>query len=159
MADAATEPKNEDAQAALRLQLRKLLADDADLKIIALVEPQMADRARTVAEEFGGRLEVVEGDSDGLEVGATVVVGVIVVTVGWPLPPVTVTVSGDGGRGAGVRRPRVRVAPRCARRAAAGASAGLEGPAMPCFSEPLPGMCRHADTVPTRAGGRLSGVK
>lgn len=41
---------------------RKLLADDADLKIIALVEPKMADRARTVAEEFGGRLEVVEGD-------------------------------------------------------------------------------------------------
>ena len=41
---------------------RKLLADDADLKIIALVEPQMADRARTVAEEFGGRLEVIEGD-------------------------------------------------------------------------------------------------
>jgi len=31
VADAATEPKNEDAQAALRLQLRKLLADDDEL--------------------------------------------------------------------------------------------------------------------------------
>jgi thioester reductase-like protein len=41
---------------------RKLLADDAELKIFALVEPRMADRARVVAEEFGGRLEVIEGD-------------------------------------------------------------------------------------------------
>ncbi len=41
---------------------RKLLADDPDLKIIALVEPKMAERARAVAEEFGGRLVVEEGD-------------------------------------------------------------------------------------------------
>lgn len=41
---------------------RKLLADDPDLQIVALVEPRMAGRARDVAEEFGGRLEVLEGD-------------------------------------------------------------------------------------------------
>lgn len=41
---------------------RKLLADDPQLTIKALVEPRMADRARVVAEEFGGRLEVIEGD-------------------------------------------------------------------------------------------------
>lgn len=41
---------------------RKLLADDADLKMVALVEPRMADRAREVAAEFGGRVEVIEGD-------------------------------------------------------------------------------------------------
>lgn len=41
---------------------RKLLADDADLRIVALVEPRMVGRAREVAEEFGGRVEVVEGD-------------------------------------------------------------------------------------------------
>ncbi|MBO9532312.1 MAG: SDR family oxidoreductase [Solirubrobacteraceae bacterium] len=41
---------------------RKLLADDPELKILALVEPRMAERAREVAEEFEGRLEVIEGD-------------------------------------------------------------------------------------------------
>ncbi len=41
---------------------RKLLADDPSLEIVALVEPAMADRAREVAKEFGGRLTVVEGD-------------------------------------------------------------------------------------------------
>lgn len=41
---------------------RKLLADDSAVKIIAIVEPKMADRARQVAAEFGKRLEVVEGD-------------------------------------------------------------------------------------------------
>lgn len=41
---------------------RKLLADDPSLKIVAIVEPAMAARAREVAKEFDGRLEVVEGD-------------------------------------------------------------------------------------------------
>ncbi len=41
---------------------RKLLADDPAVKIIAIVEPRMAERAREVAREFGDRLEVVEGD-------------------------------------------------------------------------------------------------
>lgn len=41
---------------------RKLLADDASATIVALVEPKMAARARSCAEEFGGRLTVVEGD-------------------------------------------------------------------------------------------------
>ncbi|MDQ8046982.1 MAG: SDR family oxidoreductase [Solirubrobacteraceae bacterium] len=41
---------------------RKLLADDPETTIVAIVEPRMAARAREVAKEFGGRLEVVEGD-------------------------------------------------------------------------------------------------
>lgn len=41
---------------------RKLLADDASLQILAIVEPRMAAVAREAAQEFGGRLEVVEGD-------------------------------------------------------------------------------------------------
>ena len=41
---------------------RKLLADDSSATIVAIVEPRMADRAREVAREFDGRLEVVEGD-------------------------------------------------------------------------------------------------
>lgn len=41
---------------------RKLLADDPELSILALVEPKMAERARDVATQFDGRLTIVEGD-------------------------------------------------------------------------------------------------
>jgi thioester reductase-like protein len=42
----------------------RLLKDDAELRIAALVEPQMADRARDVAAGLpgGDRIEIVEGD-------------------------------------------------------------------------------------------------
>ncbi|MFT4035891.1 MAG: SDR family oxidoreductase, partial [Patulibacter sp.] len=50
---------------------RKILADDPELKIVALVEPRMAERAREVAEEFGGRLTVVEGDITDPRLGLT----------------------------------------------------------------------------------------
>jgi thioester reductase-like protein len=41
---------------------RKLLADDPDTSIIAIVEPAMLARAHEVAKQFDGRLTVVEGD-------------------------------------------------------------------------------------------------
>ncbi|MDO9357097.1 MAG: SDR family oxidoreductase [Solirubrobacteraceae bacterium] len=41
---------------------RKLLADDPDTTIVAIVEPKMAARAREVAAELDGRLTVVVGD-------------------------------------------------------------------------------------------------
>jgi thioester reductase-like protein len=50
---------------------RKLLADDPDATIVAIVEPRMAERAREVALEFGGRLDVVEGDIVDPKLGFT----------------------------------------------------------------------------------------
>jgi thioester reductase-like protein len=43
--------------------LRRLLADDPHARVVALVEPRMADRARQVAAELGDeRIEVLPGD-------------------------------------------------------------------------------------------------
>ena len=43
--------------------IRKLIADDSDVRIAALVEPRMADRARTVAAGIDAeRIEVLPGD-------------------------------------------------------------------------------------------------
>jgi thioester reductase-like protein len=51
---------------------RQLLADDADLHIVALVEPRMAARAREVAAGIDvGRLTIVEGDISRPRLGLT----------------------------------------------------------------------------------------
>src|SRR3954466_5783285 len=44
--------------------VRRLLADDAELRVVALVESNMVDRARSAAAELegGDRIEVLEGD-------------------------------------------------------------------------------------------------
>ena len=46
-----------------RRLVARLLADDADLRVAALVEPRMADAARAAAGEIGAdRVEILEGD-------------------------------------------------------------------------------------------------
>src|SRR4051794_29484804 len=41
----------------------RLLEEDPELGVVALVEPRMADAARTAADEIGAeRIEVLEGD-------------------------------------------------------------------------------------------------
>ena len=40
----------------------RLLADDPDARVVALVEPRMVDRARSVAASLGPRIEVQAGD-------------------------------------------------------------------------------------------------
>ena len=45
-----------------RRLVRALLAEHADLEVVALVESRMGAAARTLAAEIGDRLEVVEGD-------------------------------------------------------------------------------------------------
>jgi thioester reductase-like protein len=56
-----------------RRLVRKLLANDADLKITVLVEGRMADAARQAADDIeqGERLEVVTGDITELHLGLT----------------------------------------------------------------------------------------
>src|SRR3954471_8848291 len=51
--------------------VRRLLADDADLRVVALVESSMADRARSAAGEIegGDRIEVLEGDIGERDLG------------------------------------------------------------------------------------------
>jgi thioester reductase-like protein len=41
---------------------RQLLADDAELRIVALVEERMRETAERAATEHGGRIEIVSGD-------------------------------------------------------------------------------------------------
>jgi thioester reductase-like protein len=45
-----------------RRLVTRLLAEDAELRVIALVEPRMAQAARAAATEHGDRVEVLEGD-------------------------------------------------------------------------------------------------
>ncbi|MEA2410490.1 MAG: hypothetical protein QOC77_1051 [Thermoleophilaceae bacterium] len=51
--------------------VRRLLSDDPDLRIAALVESSMADRARSAAAELDGgdRIEVLEGDIGERDLG------------------------------------------------------------------------------------------
>ena len=46
-----------------RRLVARLLEEDADLRVVALVEPRMGAAARAAADELGGeRVEVLEGD-------------------------------------------------------------------------------------------------
>jgi thioester reductase-like protein len=46
-----------------RRLVARLLEEDAELRVVALVEPRMADAARTAAAEIGGeRIEILAGD-------------------------------------------------------------------------------------------------
>src|SRR3954447_26607978 len=51
--------------------VRRLLADDPDLRVAALVEPSMVDRARSAAGEIegGDRIDVLEGDIGERDLG------------------------------------------------------------------------------------------